>query len=877
MSALQTIASLLIKIGVDPSDVESGMAKAEASVERHHKAIGRVQKAAGVALAGGLALATKGAVQAEEAQARFMAETGASAEEAQHFAETVNAMSGSTTVAFDQIAESATKIRTDLGLVGADADKALDQFTRYEKATGQGADAVAAFDDIQDAWNLTAKDTQGIMDVLIASHQKYGGSIEGSQAALAELAPSLQAANMSWEQGAGLLNLFNAAGVDSAAATAGMQRALTKVKSPEELQKLLDDISATEDPFERATKAADLFGSRAGAKMGQVLGAAGGDIDQFTISVEEATGATTKANDALEGTFSAKLKLAINGVTSALRGLGMEFGPLLTGAASLGTLAEQLGLTGPLKKAGGKAARVFGGAFKAALSGGAGLLSKLTGPLTSAMSSLGEKMGGLFGGKFGAAFKGVAFLGLAAVLADQIGQAMEMANKNRAQADANDKAMADLLASGISGEEAQKRLDDLKRLRQETTGLQGDLMNFGDLAKGNILGSGMDFIFGANPAEDYDNQVRALEAYIASHPPKVGEAVAEGVKAEPTPPVTVKPPEVKVKGKLGTGALRKAVSEQASGISSAWDAVSNAFNKGPKIQSLASRMKKGRQALKHAMGQMRKAIKAGDPLAASYWADQYNNVEKAMGSMNKSANDTMTNVEQTLNRGRKRFRKTDRGISKDARRESRNRAKDAKEQSDKAAAAAPEALQAKVGATANAAEAQSNAVESAMAGLPAQAAMWGGHAGQMFAANLRAQQGNVAAAAGSLASTVHSFLGFSSPPKKGKLHDIDKWGEHMVVRWVRPIHKGRDKAKKAGERLAGGLHEGMGKGGGKRRSGGSSRARIADSRSSRGDRIVIQVGTLIANDKGIDELQRRMDRRLRLRKRRAAHGTTAGR
>jgi hypothetical protein len=43
------------------------------------------------------------------------------------------------------------------------------------------------------------------------------------------------------------------------------------VKSPEELQRLIDDISNTADPFLRAQKAADLFGQKAGPKLANAL------------------------------------------------------------------------------------------------------------------------------------------------------------------------------------------------------------------------------------------------------------------------------------------------------------------------------------------------------------------------------------------------------------------------------------------------------------------------------------------------------------------------------------------------------------------------------------------------------------------------------
>src|SRR6185503_1252437 len=130
--------------------------------------------------------------------------------------------------------------------------------------------------DVLDAWGLTAEHSAGIMDMLIESHQRYGGSITDNQRLLAGLAPTLQAANLDLEDANGLLNLFARAGVGAEAAQTAFTRALGQVGSPDELQSLLADISAIEDPFLRAQQAADLFGARAGTKLAQALSDAEG-------------------------------------------------------------------------------------------------------------------------------------------------------------------------------------------------------------------------------------------------------------------------------------------------------------------------------------------------------------------------------------------------------------------------------------------------------------------------------------------------------------------------------------------------------------------------------------------------------------------------
>lgn len=136
-----TLASLLIKLGLDATGVEQGVARAEKSIGGLSTGAGTAMKVAGSLIGGGLGLAAKGALEMEDRAARFQADTGASADEARHFADVVNASAGSSLVSMDDIASSATRIRTDLGLTGQAADDSLGSFLRYERATGQGADS----------------------------------------------------------------------------------------------------------------------------------------------------------------------------------------------------------------------------------------------------------------------------------------------------------------------------------------------------------------------------------------------------------------------------------------------------------------------------------------------------------------------------------------------------------------------------------------------------------------------------------------------------------------------------------------------------------------------------------------------------------------
>ncbi|HSW42804.1 MAG TPA: hypothetical protein VLM76_09875, partial [Patescibacteria group bacterium] len=173
-----------------------------------------------------------------------------------------------------------------------------------------------------------------VLDQLVASQHKFGGSVTANAAALTGLAPALNAANLSVDDGIGLLNLFAASGLDAAAAPAALTKALTRVESPEQLQQLINDINATTDPFERAAKASDLFGARAGAQLASALD--GVDFASFVIGAGDAGGAIEAAAAVIDDKPVNRLQLAFRNLTGPLAEVGTQFGPLILGLSTLG-------------------------------------------------------------------------------------------------------------------------------------------------------------------------------------------------------------------------------------------------------------------------------------------------------------------------------------------------------------------------------------------------------------------------------------------------------------------------------------------------------------------------------------------------------------
>lgn len=355
-------------------------------------------KVAGGAIAGGFAVALGAAVigrfaALERATADFRRETGATAEEAERAGKAINDMAGRSLEPIETIGRTLTAVTVQWGLHGEAAEQAAEKVLEFARATGIDAEsAVNGLDDVMDNWNLTAEDSQALMDKLIVSHQRWGGNIEENIGSLAGLAPAMKAANFEIDDGIALLGLFGSKGLDANQGAAAFAKALTKVKSPAELQNAIDDISNTADAFDRARKAAALFGARAGAKLANALG--GAHLDDYAVSMEDAAGATDKAAEA-SLTLADKVQIAFRNITSSVVGVLGENGSLIQGVAGLGTLL------GPTIASVGKKIGVALG-----VATGAGMLPKLAAligvagvsdDIAAASSGLGGRMGRLLG------------------------------------------------------------------------------------------------------------------------------------------------------------------------------------------------------------------------------------------------------------------------------------------------------------------------------------------------------------------------------------------------------------------------------------------------------------------------------------------------
>lgn len=340
-------------------------------------------KALWAGFAAGAGIATAGLLQLDAATAKFRADTGATQADVAKMQSTVLGLNRSNLESIDELTSVNATLRTDLGYTQDQADATEQSFLNYAKATGQDAvGGTQALSQVLKAWNVDASDSTSVMDQLVASHQKYGGSIEDDQRALVALAPALQASNTSLDEAIGFLNLAAKSGIDASNATAALNHAVKDLKPGQSLDDLIKQISSIQDPTLRAQEAIKVFGARGGVQLSEALKPGVDSLSQFEVSASDAADATQKAADDIDSSLTNQVQLAIKNVGGLFIQLAAPAGPVLTGLGGMITAIKAAGLddaftslwsklaaspaiAGAIAGAGSLAGSAYGGALKA--------------------------------------------------------------------------------------------------------------------------------------------------------------------------------------------------------------------------------------------------------------------------------------------------------------------------------------------------------------------------------------------------------------------------------------------------------------------------------------------------------------------------------
>ena len=316
---------------IDKVDKKAG--KFTEKISKMAAKVGKFGMIAGTAIAGTItgtiAAGIKATADLDEQMSKFKASTGATVQDTEEIRRLAQDLYKTNTDSMEDIIATASELKKSMGLTTDEIKKYQQVYMDYAKTTGQAnTDVVQAIDDISDAWGLTAEESAKSLDMLKKSNEEYGTDLVAVQKALAGVAPAAKALGLSFEEANGIMNLFASSGLDAGQAVTAFTYAAKKVKSPKEFRKMLDDIQKIKDPTERAQKAVELFGARAGVAMANALDGTK-NLKDFIETMDSAAGTVAKASAEFDNNLNVQIELAKKQFTGLVQELGEKFMPVI--------------------------------------------------------------------------------------------------------------------------------------------------------------------------------------------------------------------------------------------------------------------------------------------------------------------------------------------------------------------------------------------------------------------------------------------------------------------------------------------------------------------------------------------------------------------
>lgn len=212
----------------------------------------------------------------DESVDNLTAKTGANGEAAAELGE--NYEHAETTMAGAQMESSDLSntmagLKSMFGLTGDQLESTTDYVSKFSVITGQsGTDAVNALHNTMSKFNVSAKETPGVLDALAAASQSSGVSVDKLEQSAADAYPVFSQLHIGLKQGIGIIASWSKGGVDAQTALKGMAKASTVYAAENKSMKdgITDTFNAIKNaktPTDALNAGVEAFGARAAPKM----------------------------------------------------------------------------------------------------------------------------------------------------------------------------------------------------------------------------------------------------------------------------------------------------------------------------------------------------------------------------------------------------------------------------------------------------------------------------------------------------------------------------------------------------------------------------------------------------------------------------------
>lgn len=379
--------------------------------------------------------------------------TGASGDALDGMHDVLNNITSSIPTDFATAGAAIGEVNTRFGSTGQELEDLSTQFIKFAELNGvEVSNSVDKVQSAMAAFGMDASDAGDVLDILNKVGQDTGVSMDTLTSDLLSNNAALQDMGLGLNESANFLANLNKNGVDSSSVMTGLKQAMKNAakegkSTGDALSEIQDSLVNASTDAEAAQIAMELFGTRSGAAISQMVRDGRLDFENFSGMVTDWGDSVSNTYEQVKGpmdqfkTVTNELKVAGSGLveamgpalsevvggladgigrlTDAWNGLSPEMQQTIIKAAGIAAVA------GPLLLIGGK---IAGGVGK--LAGGlGGLVGKIGGLGTAAGTAAGpvETAGASFGAMAGQALKLVAIGASILMVAIAIGMLVDAA------------------------------------------------------------------------------------------------------------------------------------------------------------------------------------------------------------------------------------------------------------------------------------------------------------------------------------------------------------------------------------------------------------------------------------------------------------------
>ena len=259
----------------------------------------------------------------DEGYDTIVTKTGATGEALEGLTQSADNVFGTMPEDMSTVGEAIGEVNTRFHTTGTELEKTSKQFIQFATINGTNVtQSVDQVDKIMKAWNVDASQTGNLLGLLTAKAQETGISVDTLESNVLDNNAAFKEMGLSLPQAINLMAQFDANGVDSTQAMAGLKKALQNATSEgksmdEALSETIGSIKNAKTETEAMQIATELFGKKGAAEMTKAIRENRIDLTSLSSSMEEYG---TTVEDTYNGTLDPidNAKVAMNNAKLAL-------------------------------------------------------------------------------------------------------------------------------------------------------------------------------------------------------------------------------------------------------------------------------------------------------------------------------------------------------------------------------------------------------------------------------------------------------------------------------------------------------------------------------------------------------------------------------